>query len=95
MTAVARGDQRGSSEKFAKTAPAFEKAVPEAADAAERHANLGLLYAFMGKREEAIREGQLAVELKPLAKDAVDGAIMLCYLALMRRGWEKTIKRSN
>ncbi len=30
-----------------------------------------------------MREGRLAVELKPLAKDANDGAIMLCYLALI------------
>ncbi|HEY2800205.1 MAG TPA: protein kinase [Chthoniobacterales bacterium] len=83
ITAVARGDQAAAETNFAKTAPVFEKAVAEAADAAVRHANLGLLYAFMGKRAEAVREGQLAVELKPLAKDAADGAIMLCYLALI------------
>ncbi|MDQ3197731.1 MAG: hypothetical protein M3Q46_00860, partial [Verrucomicrobiota bacterium] len=58
-------------------------ALAEAGEAAERHANLGLLYAFMGKRDEAIREGRLAVELKPESKDATDGAIMLCYLALI------------
>jgi tetratricopeptide (TPR) repeat protein len=57
--------------------------VEEAADAADRHANLGLLYAFMGKRDEAIREGRLAVELKPITKDANDGAILLGYLALI------------
>ena len=34
-------------------------------------------------RDEAIREGRRAVELKPISKDAVDGAIMLCYLALI------------
>ncbi len=83
ITAVARGDRAAAAQEFAAAAPAFEKAVQEAADAAERHANLGLLYAFMGKREEALREGRLAVELKPLAKDATDGAIMLCYLALI------------
>ncbi len=83
ITAVARGDQAAAAIQFAATAPVFEKAVQEAADAAERHANLGLLYAFMGKRDEAIREGRLAVELKPIAKDANDGAIMLCYLALI------------
>jgi hypothetical protein len=31
----------------------------------------------------AIREGRRAVELKPESKDAVDGAIMNCYLALI------------
>jgi len=37
----------------------------------------------MGKHDDALREGRLAVELKPLSKDATDGAIMLCYLALI------------
>ena len=47
------------------------------------HANLGLVCAFIGRNEEAIREGRRAVELEPISKDAVDGAIMLCYLALI------------
>jgi hypothetical protein len=37
----------------------------------------------MGRKNEAIREGRRAVELKPESKDAVDGAIMNCYLALI------------
>jgi len=83
MTALASGDQAAATENFASAAPVFESAAQEAAGAADRHANLGLLYAFMGKRDDAIREGRLAVELKPLRKDATDGAIMLCYLALI------------
>ena len=55
----------------------------EAQASAERHANLGWLYAFMGRKEDAIREGRRAVELKPESKDAYDGAIMNCYLALI------------
>jgi serine/threonine protein kinase/tetratricopeptide (TPR) repeat protein len=83
IAALARDDRAAARENFAAAAPLFEKAVQEAAGSANRHANLGLIYAFMGKREEAIREGRLAVELKPLAKDANDGAIVLCYLALI------------
>jgi len=37
----------------------------------------------MGRKDDAIREGQRAVELKPESKDAFDGAIMNCYLALI------------
>lgn len=37
----------------------------------------------MGRRDDAIHEGQRPVELKPESKDAVDGAIMNCYLALI------------
>ena len=37
----------------------------------------------MGRKDDAIVEGHRAVELKPESKDAVDGAIMNCYLALI------------
>ena len=57
--------------------------MTEAPNIAERHANLGLCYAFMGQKEDAIREGRRAVELKPESKDAYDGAIMNCCLALI------------
>ena len=35
-------------------------------ESAERHANLGLLYAFLDRKEDALREGRRAVELKPV-----------------------------
>lgn len=57
--------------------------MQEAPDAAERHATLGMLYAFMGKHDDAIREGGRAAELKPESKDAYDGATMNCFLALI------------
>ena len=50
--------------------------MKEALANAERHAILGWLYAFMGRKEDAIREGRRAVELKPESKDALDGALM-------------------
>jgi Tetratricopeptide repeat len=68
---------------FELARPNFEKAVEEAPLSADRHANLGWFYAFAGRKNEAIREGRRAVELKPESKDAVDGAIMNCYLALI------------
>jgi TolB-like protein/Flp pilus assembly protein TadD len=83
LTALARNDHVTAQRQFALALPIFEKELEQAPDAANRHANLGLLYAFMGKRDDALREGRLAVELKPLSKDANDGAIMLCYLALI------------
>jgi serine/threonine-protein kinase len=79
----AQGDLATAEKHFATTQLTWESAVAEAPLSAERHANLGLLYAFMGRKEEAIREGRRAVELKPESKDAVDGAIMNCYLALI------------
>jgi TolB-like protein/Tfp pilus assembly protein PilF len=82
-TFLAQGDTANAQRAFERARPAFEAAVQEAPASAERHANLGWLYAFMGRRDDAIREGRRAVELKPESKDAVDGAIMSCYLALI------------
>jgi serine/threonine-protein kinase len=81
--ALAQGDFSGAQKHFEEAQPAFENAVIEAPSSAIRHANLGWLYAFMGRKEDAIREGRRAVELKPESKDAVDGVIVNCYLALI------------
>jgi TolB-like protein/class 3 adenylate cyclase/Tfp pilus assembly protein PilF len=80
---LAQGDNLNTQKAFELARPAFEAAVREAPASANRHANLGWLYAFMGRREDAIREGRRAVELKPESKDAVDGPLMNCYLALI------------
>lgn len=44
---------------------------------------LGLINAALGRREEALREGRRAVELLPLEKDALDGAALVKYLAMI------------
>jgi tetratricopeptide (TPR) repeat protein len=80
---LAQGDNKNAQKAFETARPSFEASVEEAPLSADRHANLGWLYAFMGRKNEAIREGRRAVELKPESKDAVDGAIMNCYLALI------------
>jgi TolB-like protein/Tfp pilus assembly protein PilF len=81
--ALAQGDVVGAQKYFQDAQPVFEDAVKEAPLSAIRHANLGWLYAFMGRKKDAIREGRRAVELKPESKDAVDGVIVNCYLALI------------
>jgi TolB-like protein/Tfp pilus assembly protein PilF len=80
---LAQGDNENARKAFELARPAFESAVQEAPESAYRHANLGWLYGFMGLEDEAIKEGRRAVELKPESKDAVDGALMNCYLALI------------
>ena len=82
-TYLAQGDNENAQKAFEKARPSFETSVKEAPLSADRHANLGWFYAFMGRKDDAIREGRRAVELKPESKDAVDGAIMNCYLALI------------
>jgi TolB-like protein/Flp pilus assembly protein TadD len=82
-TNLARGDSALARTNLEAARKVFAEAVTEAPNVAERHANLGLCYAFLGRKDEAIREGRHAVELKPEAKDAYDGALMNCYLALI------------
>ena len=45
------------------------------------HSYLGLAYASLGMREEAIREGEKAVELLPLSRDALSGTYQIERLA--------------
>jgi tetratricopeptide (TPR) repeat protein len=66
--------------------------VHESPNSAERHANLALIDALMNRKDDAIREARRAVELKPESKDALDGALMNAYLALVyARAGEKDL----
>jgi serine/threonine-protein kinase len=77
-------DNAADARKLFETArQSFEAAVKESPKSAERRANFALVNAFMGRKEEAIREARRAVELKPESKDALDGALMNAYLALV------------
>jgi TolB-like protein/Flp pilus assembly protein TadD len=80
---LAQGDAASAQPFFEAARENFERAVQESPNSSDRHANLGWFYAFAGRKEDAIREGRRAVELKPESKDAFDGAIMNCYLALI------------
>jgi TolB-like protein/Tfp pilus assembly protein PilF len=82
-TYLAQGDNVNAQKAFEQARPAFEAAVREAPESAERHASLGWLYALMGRKNDAVAEGQRAVELKPESKDALDGSLMNGYLALI------------
>lgn len=52
---------------------AFEEQLRASPEEPQRHASLGLALAYLGRKEEAIREGERAVSLQPVARDAVDG----------------------
>src|SRR5438874_242500 len=80
---LAQGVNVKAQEALELARTALEAAVQEAPASAERHASLGCLYAFMGRKDDAMREGRLTVELKPESTDAVDGTLMSGYLALI------------
>jgi TolB-like protein/Flp pilus assembly protein TadD len=82
-TALARGDAAIAQAQFALALPTFESAVKEAPTRGLRHANLGLLYSFIGRKEDAVREGRRAVELEPESKDALAAPWMNGFLAMI------------
>src|SRR5947207_919697 len=63
--ALARGDTESAQHYFAAATPDAEKRVRDNPDAAERHAVLGLFYAYMQRKDDAIRESRQAIELEP------------------------------
>ena len=82
-TALARGDHATAQRYFAAALPAIEGYLRDDPGDADRHADLGLLYAYMQRKEDAIREGRRAVELEPESHDAFHGAARAAMLALV------------
>jgi len=51
----------------------LENKIQERTEDARFHSSLGIAYAGLGRKEDALREGKLAVELLPVTKDASGG----------------------
>jgi tetratricopeptide (TPR) repeat protein len=83
QTALARGDVGLARTLFEKVRPALESDVRAHPEDSGTHAALGRLYAYMGRKEDAIRESRRAVELCPESTDALNGAQRACDLALV------------
>jgi len=83
QTALARGDVELARTLFEKLRPALESDVRAHPENCDSHAALGRLYAFMGRKEDAIREGRHGVELCPENTDALNGALRASDLALI------------
>jgi TolB-like protein/class 3 adenylate cyclase len=60
-----------------------EKAVRSEPNYGPSLCALGLIDAALGRKEEALGEGRHAVELLPVAKDAINGPLMIEYLAMI------------
>jgi serine/threonine-protein kinase len=80
---LVRNDTARAQTDFEAARPALEKTVADSPQDSTRHAQLGLLYAFMGRKEDALREGRRAIELKPIARDVIEGAVAQAFQALI------------
>jgi serine/threonine protein kinase/tetratricopeptide (TPR) repeat protein len=60
-----------------------ERAVQDEPDYGPPLCVLGLIDAALGRKEEAVRAGRRAVELLPVEQDAINGPLMIKYLAMI------------
>ena len=72
-TYALRGDQARARAYADSARRSFEEQLRAAPDNPDRHAFLGLAFAYLGRRRTAIREGQRAMALLPVTKDAYVG----------------------
>ena len=61
----------------------LESGVKVHPDEANLHAQLGLVYAHLGKKTEAVREGETATKLLPIDREAYRGANLQAVLAMI------------
>ncbi|HVL18381.1 MAG TPA: tetratricopeptide repeat protein, partial [Gemmatimonadales bacterium] len=68
-----RGDQTRARAYADSARQAFEAALANAPDDSQTRALLGVALAYMGRKDEAIREGQRGLAILPITKDAYGG----------------------
>ena len=74
-------DEESAKEYFEEAREILEGKVGEDPNDARFHSSLGVVYAGLGRREDAIREGELAIELLPIDKDALIGPYRIADIA--------------
>ena len=83
LVARLRGDTPAAVAAFTSARNQLEKIVRNQPDYAAALCALGVIDAALGNKEDAIREGERAVELMPVGKSSVEGAKLRQYLAVI------------
>ena len=83
VVAQFRGDKAAAHAAFTNLRAEAAKIVAEQPNYAAALCVLGMADAALGNKEDAIRESRRAVELLPVTKDAIIGARLVQYLALV------------
>jgi len=83
VVAQMNGDKAAANAAFTTTRNEAAKLIADQPDYAEALCVLGMADAALGNKEDAIREGRRAVELVPVSKNAIEGALLIRYLAVI------------
>jgi TolB-like protein/class 3 adenylate cyclase/Tfp pilus assembly protein PilF len=83
VVAQLRGDKAAARAAFTSAHNEAAKLIADQPDYAEALCVLGMADAALGNKEDAIREGRHAVELLPVSKNAIEGALFIRYLAVI------------
>jgi serine/threonine-protein kinase len=82
LVARAQGDGIAANAAFSEARTRQELLIREQPDYAPALCVLGLIDAALGHKEDALREGRRAIELLPITKDSLNGAIMIQFFAV-------------
>src|SRR6266480_3409084 len=83
LAARIRGDEPAARAAFASARRELEQIIRDQPDYAEAICAVGVVDAALGNKEDAIREGHRAIELIPVGKNAIGGARLIQYLAVI------------
>jgi TolB-like protein/tRNA A-37 threonylcarbamoyl transferase component Bud32/Flp pilus assembly protein TadD len=78
-----RGDESATRAAFNSARNEIAQTVHAQPNFAAALCALGVIDAVLGNKEDAIREGKRAVELTPVTKNAIEGATLVRYLAVI------------
>jgi eukaryotic-like serine/threonine-protein kinase len=82
LAAWFRGDRSAARSAFLTARDEIEKTVRNQPDYAAAFCALGVIDAVLGNKEKAIKEGERAVQLIPANKNAIEGAMLIQYMAV-------------
>jgi serine/threonine protein kinase/tetratricopeptide (TPR) repeat protein len=83
LAARFRGDELAARAAFTNARKELAQTLRDQPDYAAALCALGVVDAALGNRKDAIREGERAVELMPVSKSAVEGPMLIQYLAVI------------
>jgi serine/threonine-protein kinase len=83
LVARLRGDEPAAHDAFTRARNELEQTVRNQSGYAQALCALGVVDAALGNKKDAIGEGERAVELIPVSKSAIEGPVLIQYLAVI------------